>query len=248
TYAAAVTMFRATRHAMLGELDAAEAVANEVWALESEGFSSVNWYGPGVLMIRHSQNRLAELLPLIEPAVEEPGIGEIYRAALAVAYAHAERPDEAQVILSSFAASRFSTVPRNFSWLASLLGFAEAAEMLGDRDAANQLLDMLGPYTGLIADLPQTVIGAVDLAIAQVALTAGAVSLAHEAATRAAAASRQRDTPIFRGRELVRVAAARLLSGAPSAEIAPIVAEARAISAATGAHLIDRELRRYELL
>jgi len=247
TYAAAVTMFGATREALLGHLDLAEEIANEVWALESEGFSPMNWYGPVVLMVRHSQDRLVELLPLIEPAVEQPGIGEIYRAALSVAYATAGRTEEAQTILRSFAETGFSAVPRNFSWLASLLAFAETAELLADQRAANQLLDMLGPYSGLIADLPQTVIGPVDLAIAQVALTAGAVSLAGEAAARAAAASRQRDTPIFRGRELVRLAAARSLSGASPEEIEPFVGEARAIAAETKAALIERELEHYRL-
>jgi hypothetical protein len=247
TYVAAVTLFQSTRQSLAGRLDAAEAIADEVWALQSDGFSPMNWYGPAVLMIRHSQDRLAEMLPLIESAVQQPGIGEIYRAALAVAYAHAGRMGEAHDLLRDVSATGFSTVPRNFSWLASLLGFAEAAELLGDEVAANQLLDLLGPYSGLIADLPQTVIGAVDLAIAQVALTAGAVSLAGEAATRAIAASRLRDTPIFRGRELVRLAAA-LAQGGAGEEVSPLIDEAVAIADETGAFLITRELRHYKLL
>jgi hypothetical protein len=247
TYMAAVMMFQATREALIGNLERAEAIANDVWALESDGFAPMNWYGPAVMMIRYVQGRLPELLPLIEPAVEQPGIGEIYRAALSAAYAHAGRLDEATAILRRFADAGFSGVARNFSWLASLLAFAETAEITGDAEAAGQLIDLLGPFTGLIADLPQTVIGSVDLAIAQCALTLGAVSLADEAATRAVDASRQRGTPIFLARELVRLAAARQRAGEPADVVVPLVAEARALAAKTGAALVERELERYGL-
>src|SRR5205085_1122629 len=119
-----------------------------------------------------------------------------YRAALGVAYAHADRLGDAANILRRASETCFSSVPRNFSWLASLLAYAEASELSEDAGAAHQLLDLLNPYAGLIADLPQTVVGSVDLAIAQVALTANAFALAEQAASRAVAASRRRDTPV----------------------------------------------------
>ncbi len=247
TYDAALTLFDSTRRALHGDLDGAEQVANEVWSLASDAFSPANWYGPAVLLIRHSQDRIAELLPLIESAVEQPGIGEIYRAAQSVAYAHAGRSDDAAAVLRSFADNGFGAVPRNFGWLASLLAFAETAELVGDIEAAGQLLDLLGPFGGRIADLPQTVIGPVDLAMAQVALTVGAVAMADAAATKAASASRLRGTPIFLGRELVRLAAARARSGAADTEVLRLVSEARDIAARTGAVIIEREAKHYGL-
>lgn len=245
TYDAAVTLFQSTRRLLVGDLEGAEAIANEVWDLASDGFAPANWYGPGVLMVRHSQDRLTDLLPLIEPAVEQPGIGEIYRAAQSVAYAHAGRIDEASAIIGAAAATGFASVPRNFSWLASVIAYAETAEMVGDRHAAALLLDLLSPYAGKLGDLPQTVVAPVDLALAQCALAAGAVSVADAAASRAAASSRRRDTPIYLGRELVRLAAARSRAGAT--DVADLVNEARTISDKTGAALIQRELAFYDL-
>lgn len=247
TYVAAVTLFQATRRLLVGELDEAEEIANQVWALASDGFAPANWYGPGVLMVRHAQDRLTEMLPLIEGAVEQPGIGEIYRAALAVALAHAGRGDDAATIVRTAAGNGFSDVPRNFSWLASLLAFAEAAELIGDRNAAGRIFDLLTPYEGMLGDMPQTVVAPVDLALAQSALTAGAVSVADAAAVRAIAASRRRGTPVYLGRELVRLAAARRLAGAAAGDVDEIVGEARVIAAQTGASLIERELRFYDL-
>ena len=244
TYMAALVMFESTRHILDGDLAQAEVVANDVWALETPGFTPMNWYGPALLVIRHSQDRLGELLPLVEPAVDQPGIGEIYRAALSLSYAHVGRVDDARALLREFADTNFGGVARNFAWLASLYAFAETAELVGDVDAARQLLELLGPFTGLVADLPQTVVGTIDLAIAQCALTGGAVALAEEAAARAVDASRLRGTPILLGRELVRLAAARKAS---RDEYEALVSEARELAARHGAALIERELAFYDL-
>lgn len=245
TYAAAVTMFRAAREFLAGRLDIAESIANEVWAIETDGFAPMNWYGPAVLAVRHAQGRIGELLPLLTPAVDQPGIGDIYQAALAAALAHVGEVDESRAILSKFADTAFSGVARNFSWLASLVALAEAAELTNDVEAARTIIGLLGPFTERIAELPQCVVGPVDLAIAQCALTLNAVTMADEAARRAVDASRARNTPIFLGRELVRLAAARVRAG--DGDVDELLAEAAAIGNATGAQLIAADLERYDL-
>jgi hypothetical protein len=87
----------------------------------------------------------------------------------------------------------------------------------------------------------------VDLALAQAALGAGDFEAAESFAMRAVTASRQRRTPIFLGRELVRLAEARRQRGALDAEITPLVDEALDIAESTGASLICREAERYGL-
>ena len=57
-----------------------------------------------------------------------------------------------------------AAVPRNFTWLASLVCLAEAVELTGDAEPAAALHRHLLPYSGWLADLPQTVIAPVDLA------------------------------------------------------------------------------------
>jgi hypothetical protein len=129
-----------------------------------------------------------------------------------------------------------------------MLALAETAEYVADADASRQMLELLGPYPGQIGDIPQTVVGTVDLALAGAALTTGALSLAEQAAARAVAASRERNTPIFLGRELVRLAAARQRGGAKRDEIVPLVDEALVLADSCGAGLIRHEAARYELL
>ncbi len=245
TYAAAVIMFRAAREFLAGRLESAESIANEVWAIETDGFAPMNWYGPAVLAIRHAQGRIGELLPILTPAVDQPGIGDIYQSVLAAALAHDGDIDQARAILSRFADTAFSGVARNFSWLASLVALAEATELTNDVEAARAIIGLLGPFSERIAELPQCVVGSVDFAIAQCALTLNAVTLADEVALRAVDASRVRDTPIFLGRELVRLAAARVRSG--DDDVGELVQEALAIEEATGAHLIAADLERYDL-
>ena len=96
--------------------------------------------------------------------------------------------------------------------------------------------------------MPQAVIGSVDLALAQLALAAEDWSGAERFASHAVTASRARDTPIFLGRELVRLAAARTRLGAAIDAIEPIVAEAVALAERTGADLIRQEAMRYGLV
>ena len=247
TYVVAVMLFQSARAGLAGDLEGAEAIAEGVWPLATQGFDPTNWYGPAILMIRHAQGRLAEMVPMIEIAGDQPGIGPAYRSALAAAYAHAGRIDDATAVLKEFADDRFAAIPRNFTWMASLAALAEAAEWSSDATAAECLGDLLAPLSGRLADLPQVVVAPVDLALAQLALAAGNAERAEAAASRAVAASRARNTPIFLGRELVRLAAARRKLGAQPAEVDPLVSEARDLADRTGANLIVQEAERYGL-
>jgi hypothetical protein len=87
----------------------------------------------------------------------------------------------------------------------------------------------------------------IDLALAQAALATGQLDAAATFATQAAEASRRRRTPIFLGRELIRVAAARQACGADDGAVNALVAEALYIADRTGAALICREAEHYGL-
>ena len=88
-YAASIIMFRASTAIARGDLEQAETTANRIRQLASATFDpTTHWLGPAILTIRLLQGRLPELIPLLEPAVEEPGVGDGYRSALAAAYGH----------------------------------------------------------------------------------------------------------------------------------------------------------------
>jgi hypothetical protein len=246
-FVVAVQLFRAARATVSGDLATAEQLAEGVWAASGEGFDPTNWYSPAILMIRHAEGRLPDLVPMLEVASDQLAIGETYRCALATAYAEAGQLDEARAILDAFAADDFAAVPRNFTWLAGMAGLGEAAEWVRDPDLAAALTRLLTPYSGRVADLPQALVAPVDLVLAQLAMAEGDPARAEQLAHRASLASRNHGATVFLGRELVRVAAARAALGRTGDDIAAPLDEALAIADATGAALIRREAERYGL-
>lgn len=243
-YVAAGTLFRSASQALSGDLATSERTVATLLGMVTNAFDPTNWHGPSIAMLRHSQARLPELIPLLEVAADEPFIGTVYRAGLAVAYAHADRIDDARTIVRDMVSDDLGAVPWNFTWLSTLVTLAEAAERTADPASAQVLADVLEPYSGRLADLPQGVIAPVDLALAQLALARGEHAEAAGWATTAIAASRTRRTPIFLARELVRLAVAV----AGRSDVEPTVAEALKVADHTGALLVRRELEWYELV
>jgi DNA-binding CsgD family transcriptional regulator/tetratricopeptide (TPR) repeat protein len=247
-FQAAVAAMRVGQALLRGDIRGAEQVAEGMWALAAEGFDPTNWIGPALLAIRHHQGRLPELVPMLEFAGEQAGIGAPYEATRAVALALAGRTDEATTAVQVLTEHDLAKVPRNFTYLTCLVALAEAAAIVGDATAARTLMPRLEEHSGLIAEVPQTPVAPVDLAIADVALAAGDLEKATHYAEQAVEASRVRGTPVYLGRELVRLAAARGRAGIRADATAPLVNEALAIAATTGAAVIEADAKRYVLI
>jgi tetratricopeptide (TPR) repeat protein len=247
-YAAMFMLYRSSQLLLAGDVARAEETANDVLDLETSGFDASLWYGPALLVIRGLQGRLSELIPLIEPGTDHPAFGASYRTVLAAAYAFSGQLDEAGSILTAFSSKNFGEVRRNQLWLTDMTSLAETTDILGDRAAATAIAEQLHPFTGRIAALSSTVVSTVDLVLAQMALVIGDQCRARQLATRAISASRERKTPIFLGRELLRLAAARQRLGESRDATHDLVDEALAIADRTGAALIRHEARRLELL
>jgi DNA-binding CsgD family transcriptional regulator len=246
-FQASVLLYQAARAGLAGDLVGAEAIADQVWDLAVEGFDPTNWYGPAVVMIRHLQGRLPELVPLMEGTVDQTGIGIAYRAALAVGTAQVGRADEARTILRELLADDLAGIPRNFMWLTTLVALAEVAEQVGDGASGQVLATRLLPYRGRMAAIPQAVIGPIDLAIAQSLLAAGDHERAASIAADAASAARSQATPVYLARALVRLAVARRSSGAADAG-ANLLSEALRLADATGGEIVVLDARQLGLL
>ena len=146
---------------------------------------------------------------MIEAATDHPAFGRSYQAVLAAAYAQAGRLDDARSILTTFSSNNYRDVRRNQLWLTDMTALAETADILGHQAAAAAIAEQLQPFTGRVAALSTTVVSTVDLVLAQMALVTGDHQRARRHAEQAVSASRERKTPLFLGRELLRLAAAR---------------------------------------
>jgi hypothetical protein len=219
-----------------------------VLSLATPGFDAMLWYGPALMAIRGHQARLGELIPLLEPATGHPAFGGSYRAVLAAADAFAGQLDDARSILTTFSSNDFRDVRRNQLWLTDMTALAETADILGHQAAAAAIAEQLHPFAGRIAAFSPTVVSTVDLVLAQMAVVTGDHERARQHAEQAVAASRKRKTPLFLGRELLRLAAARRHLGDSPNATHKLVHEALAIADRTGATLIQDEAHRLDLL
>ncbi len=166
---------------------------------------------------------------------------------LAHALARAGRLDDAAAVVHALSVHNDDDTPSSGQLFEANELLADAVELLGDRAVAAVLRERIAPFAGRIANTSACVTRPFDQALAQLALVLDDLDGAADAATRAIAASRARNTPIFLGRELVLLATARRRAGAPEHEILPLVEEAQQIADATGAHLIHQEIARYGL-
>ena len=211
-------------------------------------FDPANWYGSALWTIRHNQGRLARFAPFYRRGVlTQPGLDDYLSAILALAHLQGGRTTDARTVLDRFAATDFVDIRPNLLWTVKLAMLCEAAEMTGHATAGTQLVELLRPLSGTLAANAVLVFAPIDLAVAQASLAAGDYPSAETFAARAVAASRQRRTPIFLGRELIRVAAARKQLGGDSEAITGPVAEALDIADRTEAALIRREAEHYDL-
>lgn len=244
-----LALFRSTHEALAGDLVAAEHAAREVLALAKRGgFVPSNWYGSALWTIRHNQDRLGRFASFQRRAArEEPGLTAYLSAMLSISQLQAGHPTEAAAELARLATGGFDPVPQNFLWTVTMAMLCETAEMTEDAVAGKLLFEALQPHAGRLAANMVLVFEPIDLALAQAALAAGDFQAAESCAARAVGASRDRRTPIFLGRELVRVAAARRQLQVDDDTIEPLIAEALDIADRTGATLIRREAEHYRL-
>ena len=75
-----------------------------------------------------------------------------YDAALALAYSHANRLDNARAIIDRYTSDAFEGVLPNLAMSSGLVLFADAAEITEHVAASRLLLNALEPHGGLLAD------------------------------------------------------------------------------------------------
>ena len=158
-----------------GQLEEAEARAQR--AVENANHSAqpdaLLPYVSQLCSIRWQQGRMGELAPLLARALPQyPGIPG-FRSLVTLAHAEAGEQALAREVLEGDTATRFTAMPRDPFWLATIVDYAYAVAKLGDREAAAILHEILDPYRGRLATTAVAVWGVVDHALGRLELLLG---------------------------------------------------------------------------
>ena len=140
-----VNTFEAT---MGANLDDAESHAARSFAISTElGDSEAFVIYAGQIFVTYTfAGRHTELFPLVERAMKDRPKLLGFRLAYAIICVVVGRGDEAQQILDEGSVDGFSSLPDDFLWKTSVIGYAILAIELGDVRAAAQLYSILEPY------------------------------------------------------------------------------------------------------
>lgn len=171
----------ATRMAMRGDVDAAQERATEVFEMgtafgEADAFT---FFAGQLFVFHHMVGRLPELIEAIEEQVatltdQIPA----WRAAYALALTMADRRPEARAIVDDFRAADFGGLPVDVLYLHGLSYLSEAVTVMGYRDAAERLYEMLLPYETMVASNATIDAGPIDLRLGSLAALMGDVDAA----------------------------------------------------------------------
>jgi hypothetical protein len=178
-----------------GRLVEAEELAEHSFDLGTKvgDQDALGWYGAQLAAIRWYQGRTEEMVPMVSDLANSPTMADsndAFTAALAVTAAAAGRPDEARGALERLRRPGLASLRSSSTWLVTLFGVAEVADLLGDVDAARAAYGLLAPFADwpVMASLAVTCFGSVHRSLGLAAGVTGDFDLAveHLEAARAA--------------------------------------------------------------
>ena len=141
-------VFRGMHASLEGRMEEAEALMHRALEIGSrtQGENAVQFFAAQLLTLREHQGRLHEMEPAIRAYAEQFPTTLAIRAALAWIYTLMGRTDDARENFEIVAANDFADLPRDTTWLLSLMMLAHTACALGDRGRAKILYDLFAPY------------------------------------------------------------------------------------------------------
>jgi class 3 adenylate cyclase/tetratricopeptide (TPR) repeat protein len=159
-----VAIHQAARAMLEGRLDEVEEPANESLMHGGKDPDVANGWAAQICLLRREQGRLAEIVAVLAQAVEDnPGL-TAFRVGLALAYAESGQPEAAAAQLDALAADDFAAIPPDSTRTACLALLADVVAILGDRERAAAILELLRPFAGLFVVVAGTGVnlGSVD--------------------------------------------------------------------------------------
>jgi DNA-binding NarL/FixJ family response regulator len=168
---------------------------------------------------------------------------ELLEAILARAWARRGQPSRARELLDRVRRDGFPPMYSPRGGAMTICCWAEAAAIVDDSSAADELGRTLEPLAGRLVESGALVWDTIDRVRALLRLVSGEPARAAEIAASAVAASRRRRTPIFLARELIVLAAAKRRIGVNASETASAVDEALTVARRTGARIVNHDAR-----
>jgi class 3 adenylate cyclase len=147
TFGWVLTFVRATRAQIAGDPERAEALATEAFQIGTEHGEpdAAVIFGAQLAIVSLQRGTMGDLAPFIEEAAaDNPGL-PAFVAALAVAHTEGGRIDEARDLLEELAAADFD-VPKDGTWLTTMVSYSDAAIECRDPKYAGPLFDRLAPW------------------------------------------------------------------------------------------------------
>ena len=172
-------ILRSMRCMLDGNPDDAEEYANAALALgvDSEP-DALELYGSQLVLIRHAQGRLDEVVdPFAQAVADNPGL-PVFRGALAWMYCELDRHEDALTTIKDDIADGFSQFPYDMTWLIAMSGLAEVCARLGERDAARLLYDRLLPWRAQVSCVIPNTVGPVAMYLGMLASALGSYEVA----------------------------------------------------------------------
>jgi tetratricopeptide (TPR) repeat protein len=166
-----VGIIRTAMLIMRADLEAAEASNDAVLELglatgQPEAFGV---YGGVLFVLRDTQGRLDEVAEVIEQAARDVPQIDALRPALAYTWSQLGDLDRAREWYERDASTQFRDLTPSSQWLASMGTAANAAIVLGDRDGAETLMELLVPYRSRLIYTGGTIAGSPALTLGQLA-------------------------------------------------------------------------------
>ena len=175
--AASLEVMLAIRAGRFAEAEAGAQACAELGQVAGDP-DALGWYGAQLVAIRWFQNRLGELVPVLDQIMHSPTLSPIdnsYYAALAAAAASAGDRRTAVGALARLCGDDVGALPRSSSWLLSLCGAAETAYLVDDPETAARVYDLLRPFGHLpvMASLAVACFGSAHYPLGTAALATG---------------------------------------------------------------------------
>ena len=109
-------------------------------------------------VIRQQQGRLEEALPAVREMARRFPVIRAWQLTLNGFQAELGQIEEARLGFERFAAAGFDEIPRDLQWLPAMIRLVDTCHWLGDAERAEELLEMLEPFSGLAV-----IVGRADL-------------------------------------------------------------------------------------
>jgi class 3 adenylate cyclase/tetratricopeptide (TPR) repeat protein len=226
-----------------GELESAERLALETFevATKSGQPDAVVFFGAMLFRLRYQQGRAGELVETTVRLAGRSDTNAAYRAGAALALIESGQVEQAVELAI---AEDFRAIPRDWNWSWAMFIWADVCARLGRSDRAEEIFELMAPFSGLLAVTGPHAAGSVDWALGRLATTLERYEQAEEHFAAAAELEARLGAPLLLARTQAGWARALLGSGGHEEleRSQQMLAEAERTAARLGGALVAREV------